>query len=76
MSLLGQAWRTRGSDVEEALASGDWEQLRRNWAMAHATAPAAEKEAVSPLEIAQWVRERLRQDRDDTRTYVDSLSGP
>ena len=69
-------WRTRVSDVEEALASGDWEQLRRSWAMAHATAPAAEKEAVSPLEIAQWVRERLRQDRDDTRTYVDSLSGP
>ena len=62
--------------MEEALASGDWKQLRRSWAMAHATAPAAEKEAVSPLEIAQWVRERLRQDRDDTRTYVDSLSGP
>ena len=80
-SLLGQADMGRAyaeverravvSDVEEAVGSGDWEQLRARWRAAHITAPA--RGAASPLELVQWVRDSFRRDRDSLR---DRLSGP
>ena len=58
------------SDVDEAVTSGEWEQVRgrRNVGLFGADREAAE----SPLELVEWVRNRLRLERDSLQARIDA----
>ena len=58
------------SDVDEAVTLGEWEQVRgrRNVGRFGADREAAE----SPLELVEWVRDRLRLERDSLQARIDA----
>ena len=64
------------SIVEEAVASGDWEQLRVRVAGPGRLFDPAKWEAASPLALVQSARDSFRLERDTLRDRIDRLSSP
>ena len=58
------------SDVDAAVASGDWERVRERRNLGRF---GADRETNSPRELVEWVRDRQRLERDSLRERIDRL---